>query len=215
MGQKIHPTGFRIGVSKAHDVNWFTNFGRFPKTLKEDQQIRQSWDKVAKKYFSLTFRAQITKIYIQRKKTFLQLKIYAGRPFFLLENNARIFTQLRNELNALNSTHCRFQVIKDYNGNTAAITTAKTIVVGLKKRLAYKRILKQVSTILHKESSITGFKIQVSGRLNGVPIARKYWVRNGVVPLQTLGANIDYTLQEAKTKYGIIGVKVWVSQSRH
>lgn len=215
MGQKIHPTGFRIGVSKAHDVNWFTNFGRFPKTLKEDQQIRQSWDKVAKKHSSLTLKAQITKICIQRKKTFLQLKIYAGRPFLLLEDDAKIFTQLRNELNALSSTHCRFQVIKDHGGNTAAITIAKTIAAGLEKRLAYKRILKQVSTTLHEEPSITGFKIQISGRLNGVPIARKYWVRDGVVPLQTLDANIDYALQEAKTKYGIIGVKVWVSQSGH
>lgn len=209
MGQKIHPTGFRVGVTKEHNVKWFANFRTFPKILKEDQQIRQAWDKVAKKYSSLTLNAQITKICIQRQKTFLQLRFYAGRPHLLIENNGKVFKNFRDKLKMLSSKNCRFQVIRDPKGSVAAITVAKTIAVGLEKRMAYKRILKQISLRL-REESIPGFKIQISGRLNGVPIARKYWIREGRVPLQTLDADIDYSLQEAHTKYGVIGIKVTI-----
>lgn len=209
MGQKIHPIGFRVGITKEHNVKWFANFRTFPKILKEDQQIRQAWDKVAKKYSSLTFNAQITKICIQRQKTFLQLRFYAGRPYFLIENNGKVFKNFRNKLKMLSSENYRFQVIKDPKGSVAAITVAKTIVISLEKRMAYKRVLKQISLRLREEST-PGFKIQISGRLNGVSIARKYWIRKGRVPSQTLDAGIDYSLQEAHTKYGVVGIKVTI-----
>jgi small subunit ribosomal protein S3 len=140
----------------------------------------------------------------------LQLTIYSGAPQILLNDNGKVFTLFRNKLKDIdNLNQCRIKLVKDKQATSSATLIAKIIAHKISKRMYFKRAVLEGSRALESQQ-IPGFKIQVSGRLGGAEIARQHWVRIGRVPLQTLNANIDYSLQESATRYGIIGVKVWI-----
>lgn len=227
MGQKIHPLGFRLGVTKTHQSQWFATDQTYSNLVIEDNLIR----KTLSKQFS---NGSISKIEIQRKfDDQIQLTLYSPKPNIILTycNNdlKNLSTSLTIKLkksrklvaqNVINSDlspdnlyslnpkiTVRIFELSDPDANANFI--ADSLVEELQKRIAFRRVIKKALRRAQR-AKVQGIKIQISGRLNGAEIARSEWAREGQIPLQTLRANIDYCYRTAKTIYGILGVKVWV-----
>ena len=210
MGQKTHPTGFRIGVNKTHSSTWFASYSVYSDVLKEDYKIREFFEK---KFESIYSKAGITKLEIQRKINQLELTIHAARPKAIaLDTEKENFTlNLKNSIKALvgDSKQVRIKVLQVTKSENESSLVARSLADQLEKRVAFRKAIRQTTQMLQK-SGVKGFKIQVSGRLNGAEIARAEWVREGRVPLQTLRADISYATQKAFTIYGVLGLKVWI-----
>ena len=210
MGQKTHPTGFRIGVNKTHSSTWFANYGVYSDVLKEDYKIREFFEK---KFESVYSKAGITKLEIQRKINQLELTIHAARPKAIaLDSEKDSFVQdLKNSIKALvnDSKQVRIKVLQVTKSENESSLVARSIADQLEKRVAFRKAIRQTTQLLQK-SGVKGFKIQVSGRLNGAEIARAELAREGRVPLQTLRADISYATHRANTIYGVLGIKVWI-----
>jgi len=210
VGQKTHPTGFRIGVIKTHNSTWFTDYSVYSKVLQEDHKIRSFFEKEWEPFYN---KAGIANLEIKRKVNQLELLVHAARPKVIAvesENELSIDnlkSKLKNKLNE--SRQIRIKVIQISKSETESSLVARSIADQLEKRVAFRRAMRQMAQRLEK-NGIKGFKIQVSGRLNGAEIARAEWVREGRVPLQTLRANISYATCKAFTTYGILGIKVWI-----
>lgn len=210
MGQKTHPTGFRIGVNKKHTSDWFADYRTYSDVLKEDYQIRKFFEK---EFSTLYNKAGITKIGIKRKINQIELSIYAARPksiTFSSEDN-NLLLDLKSKLKHFlkDDKQVRIKVLQITQGETESILVARSLADQLQKRVAFRKAIRQTTQLLNK-SGVGGFKIQVSGRLNGAEIARAEWVREGRVPLQTLRADISYASYPAFTIYGVLGLKVWI-----
>ena len=204
MGQKIHPSGFRIGITQNHKSSWFTNFNQYSLLIKEDHQIRSYIKQKLNK-------ASISLINIERKIDQIEINVYTAKPGIILGKMGTGIESLRQEL--LNKIHIkqkiRINIIEITEPDQDALLLAEWIAQQLEKRIAFRRAVRQGIQRAQK-ANIKGIKIQVGGRLNGAEIARKEWVREGRVPLQTLRANIDYAYTRAQTIYGILGIKVWL-----
>jgi small subunit ribosomal protein S3 len=207
MGQKTHPTGFRIGVTKTHNSTWFANYGAYRKVLEEDYKIRNFF----KKEFDTVYRKSgISKLEIKRKVNQLELLIHASRPKALttsLQTIGSFKDKLRSLLN--DSKQIRIKVIQIAKSETESLLVARSLADQLEKRVAFRKAIRQTIQMLQK-SNVKGFKIQVSGRLNGAEIARAEWAREGRVPLQTIRADISYATHLANTIFGVLGIKVWI-----
>jgi small subunit ribosomal protein S3 len=210
VGQKTHPTGFRIGVNKTHSSTWFANYGVYGNVLKEDYKIREFFEK---KFESIYSKAGITKLEIQRKINQLELIIHAARPkaIALDTDKDNFITSLKDSIKTLlkESKQVRIKVLQVAKSENESSLVARSIGDQLEKRVAFKKAVRQTTQMLQK-SGAKGFKIQVSGRLNGAEIARAEWAREGRVPLQTLRADISYATHRANTIYGVLGIKVWI-----
>ena len=210
MGQKTHPTGFRIGVNKTHSSTWFANYGVYGNVLKEDYKIREFFEK---KFESIYSKAGITKLEIQRKINQLELIIHAARPkaIALDTDKDNFITSLKDSIKTLlkESKQVRIKGLQVAKSENESSLVARSIGDQLEKRVAFKKAVRQTTQMLQK-SGAKGFKIQVSGRLNGAEIARAEWAREGRVPLQTLRADISYATHRANTIYGVLGIKVWI-----
>jgi small subunit ribosomal protein S3 len=222
MGQKIHPLGFRLGITQKHRSQWFIREKEYSQLIVEDFFIRNS-------LFSSFLEAGITEIEIQRKLDQIQIEIQAARPGILIGRDGKGLENLRktleNKLKIQRNTQFYFykntfpegfenpqiaiHVTKLVNPDREAHFLADFLVEQLQKRTAFRRAIKQTLQRAQR-ADVKGIKIQVSGRLNGAEIARSEWVREGRVPLQTLRADIDYSYRTAKTIYGIIGIKIWI-----
>ncbi len=210
MGQKTHPTGIRIGINKTQSSTWFANYGAFSDVLKEDYQIRQFFEKE----FSVLYnKAGIAKLEINRKVNQLELLIYAARPKSIASNSDEEGTilKLQSSLKKIltEPKQIRIKVLQINKSENESSLVARSLADQLEKRVAFRKAIRQTTQMLQK-SGVKGFKIQVSGRLNGAEIARAEWVREGRVPLQTLRADISYATQRANTIYGVLGIKVWI-----
>lgn len=210
MGQKTHPTGFRIGVNKTHNSTWFANYGAFSEVLKEDYKIRQFFEK---EFSAIYEKAGIAKLEIKRKVNQLELLIYAARPKSIASASddegtiLNLKTAIKKLLNE--SKQIRIKVLQINKSENESSLVARSLATQLEKRVAFRKAIRQTTQMLQK-SGVKGFKIQVSGRLNGAEIARAEWVREGRVPLQTLRADISYATLQAHTIYGVLGIKVWI-----
>ena len=209
MGQKTHPLGFRLGITQEHRSAWYANFDQYANLLKEDDLIRTYLNKLAK-------TASISNIQINRNglSDQIQLNIETGRPGVLVgESGSGIKTLLTNIKKLLpQNRQLTINIIEVEKVNLNASLIADLVVEQLEERIAFRRaIRKALQSAL--DENVNGIKIQVSGRLNGAEIARSEWIREGRVPLQTLRADIDYATKEARTIYGILGVKVWLFKS--
>lgn len=204
MGQKTHPTGFRIGITKNHKSSWFSSMRSYSSLIEEDYKIRSYIRKTLK-------RASISLIHIERKLDQIEVNIHSARPGLILGKIGNGIEDLRKNLyQIIESKHkIRINIIEIIEPDKEAILLAEWLAQQLEKRVAFRRAMKQ-SIQKAQKSNINGIKIQVGGRLNGAEIARKEWVREGRVPLQTLRANIDYAYTKAQTIYGILGIKVWL-----
>lgn len=210
MGQKTHPTGFRIGINKPYRSTWFANYGVYSKVLQEDYKIRSFFEKEWNTVYS---KAGISQLEIKRKVNQIELLIHAARPKLITTSPEdslsidNIILKLKSELKGVKKV--RITVIQIAKSENESSLVARSLADQLEKRVAFRKAMRQTAQRLQK-SGVKGFKIQVSGRLNGAEIARAEWVREGRVPLQTIRADISYSTHEALTTYGILGIKVWI-----
>jgi len=211
VGQKTHPNGFRIGITKNHNSTWFEDYGNYKNILHEDYQIRQLFEQEWQPFYT---KAGIVKLEIKRKINQLELLIHAARPKAISSNSGEDeskFVNFRNQVQKILSSQkqIRLKVNQVDKVENESLLIARALSDQLEKRVAFRRAVRQTSQRLQK-SGVNGFKIQVSGRLNGAEMARIEWIREGRVPLQTLRADISYTSYSAHTIYGVLGIKVWI-----
>jgi len=202
VGQKIHPYGFRLGTLYGWQSNWFAE-RRYADQLHEDLKIRAF---IKKKLY----HAGISKVVIDRTGDKVVVNIHTARPGILIGKRGAEVETLRAELGAF-SEHKEFFInIKEIRkAELDALLVAENVALQLERRVAFRRAMKKAVTSAMKFGA-GGIRIQCSGRLGGSEMGRREWYREGRVPLHTLRAEIDYGLAEAKTTYGIIGVKCWV-----
>lgn len=204
MGQKIHPIGFRLGITQEHRSRWFADTKRYPEILQEDHKIRQYVDK------NLS-NAGISGVRIERKADQIDIEIHTARPGVVVGRGGSGIESLRTGLqqDLGSNRQIRINVVEVARVDADAELIAEYIVQQLERRVSFRRVVRQAIQRAQR-ADVQGIKIQVSGRLNGAEIARTEWTREGRVPLHTLRANIDYSYRTAQTIYGILGVKVWV-----
>jgi small subunit ribosomal protein S3 len=204
MGQKIHPVGFRLGITQEHKSRWFADARQYPELLQEDYQIRE----YVRKNLS---NAGISEVRIERKADQIDLEVFTARPGVVVGRGGSGIEALRVGLQKElgNQRQIRINVVEVARVDADATLIAEYIAQQLEKRVSFRRVVRQAITRAQK-AGIEGIKIQVSGRLNGAEIARTEWTREGRVPLHTLRADIDYAYCTALTIYGILGIKVWI-----
>lgn len=201
MGQKVHPLGFRLGVIRDWDSKWYADkdYRRF---LHEDLAIRRHLK--AKLY-----HAGISRITIERAANKAKVYVHAAKPGIIIGKRASGLDTLRAELQKMTTTEIFLNIIEVRKVETDALLVAENIAAQLEKRVSFRRAMKKAMTQARR-SGAKGVKVMCAGRLGGAEMSRTEWYRDGQVPLHTLRANVDYGLAEAKTTYGIIGVKVWI-----
>lgn len=209
MGQKIHPVGFRLGITQEHQSRWFADPSRYPELLQEDYKLRNY---IEKKLGRLAQNnAGISEVRIERKADQIELEVRTARPGVVVGRQGAGIEALRNGLQELLGSHrtIRINVVEVQKVDADAFLIAEYIAQQLERRVSFRRVVRQAIQRAQR-AGIQGIKVQVSGRLNGAEIARTEWTREGRVPLHTLRADIDYAYTTAKTVYGILGIKVWV-----
>jgi small subunit ribosomal protein S3 len=209
MGQKTHPLGFRLGITQEHKSTWYSNFNQYAKVLKEDDIIRTYIDTISK-------AKSISNVRINRNglNDQIQLNIETGKPGILVGDLGTGLETLLTNVKKLvpSNRQLTINVFEVEKVDLDASLLADLVAEQLEKRIAFRRAIREALQRAQKQN-VNGIKIQVSGRLNGAEIARSEWIREGRVPLQTLRADIDYATKEAKTIYGILGIKVWLFKS--
>ncbi|MEQ1532480.1 MAG: 30S ribosomal protein S3 [Sideroxydans sp.] len=203
MGQKIHPIGFRLSVQKNWTSKWYSNTKHFSELLLKDIEVR---DFLKKKLVA----AGVSKIVIERPAKNAKITIYTARPGVVIGKKGEDIESLRNELKkrmGLPDVGLNIEEVRKPEIDAQLIS--ESITQQLEKRIMFRRAMKRAMQNAMRLGA-QGIKIMSGGRLNGIEIARTEWYREGRVPLHTLRADIDYGFSEAKTTYGIIGVKVWV-----
>jgi len=203
MGQKVSPNGLRIGINKGWNSLWFVDKQDFAKYIKEDNTIRTF---IKKKYYACA----ISKIVIERTSKRVVVTIYTARPGILIGQKGAGVEMLKKELLKLTKAEQVSINIKEIkNPDTDATLIAESIASQLEKRVHFRRAMKMAMQKATK-AGVKGIKTMVAGRLDGADIARTEHYHQGALPLQTLRADIDYGFAEAKTTFGILGIKVWV-----
>jgi small subunit ribosomal protein S3 len=203
MGQKVHPVGLRLGITRTHKSRWFSEPKTYPTLLEEDHKIRTY---ITKNLES----AGIADIEIERKADQVEISIRTARPGVVVGRGGAGIDKLRTELEQfLGRKSVRINVQEVARVDAEPSLIGDYIVSQLERRVAFRRVMRQAIQRAQR-AGVQGIKLMVSGRLNGAEIARSEWAREGRVPLHTLRADVDYAERSAKTIYGIIGVKVWV-----
>ena len=205
MGQKVHPVGIRLGISKNWLSKWFSNSSDFPINVQNDFLIRKTLGEKLKD-------AATSRIEIERSSNKITITIHSARPGIVIGKKGEGIEALRFELGKLlntpiNNIHLNINEIK--KPELDAKLVAASITQQLERRVLFRRAMKRAVTNTMRLGA-EGIKVKIAGRLNGAEIARSEWYQEGRVPLHTLKADIDYGVAEAKTTYGIIGVKVWI-----
>jgi small subunit ribosomal protein S3 len=202
MGQKIHPTGFRLSVTRAWSSRWFANHRNFAGMLAEDLKVRE--------YLKTKLKsAAVSRILIERPAKNARITIFSARPGVVIGKKGEDIENLKAELGRRLGVPVAVNIEEVRKPEVDAQLIADSITQQLEKRIMFRRAMKRAMQNAMRLGA-QGIKIMSSGRLNGIEIARCEWYREGRVPLHTLKADIDYGFSEAKTTYGVIGVKVWV-----
>ncbi|MGL6108655.1 MAG: 30S ribosomal protein S3 [Rubrivivax sp.] len=202
MGQKIHPIGFRLPVTRAWASRWFATKKNFSKMLAEDLHVREFLKARLKS-------AAVSRILIERPAKNARITIYSARPGVVIGKKGEDIENLKAELTRRLGVPVAVNIEEVRKPEIDAQLIADSITQQLEKRIMFRRAMKRAMQNAMRLGA-QGIKIMSSGRLNGIEIARCEWYREGRVPLHTLKADIDYGFSEAKTTYGVIGVKVWV-----
>lgn len=205
MGQKIHPVGFRLGITQDHRSRWFAGSERYPELLKEDYKIRQYINKNLNS-------AGISEVRVERKADQIDLEVRTARPGVVVGRGGAGIESLRAGLQGVlgdSDRQIRINVVEVARVDADAGLIADYVGQQLERRVSFRRVVRQAIQRAQR-AGVQGIKIQVSGRLNGAEIARTEYTREGKVPLHTLRADIDYAYRTAQTIYGVLGIKVWV-----
>jgi small subunit ribosomal protein S3 len=203
MGQKVHPTGIRLGIVKDWTSKWYANSKQYPEFLNSDLEVRA----FLKKKLS---QASVSRIQIERTAGNANITIHTARPGLVIGKKGEDIERLRNEVTKMMgvpAVHINIEEIR--KPELDAQLVAESIAQQLERRIMFRRAMKRAVQNTMRIGA-EGIRINVAGRLNGAEIARTEWYREGRVPLHTLRADIDYGVAEANTTYGIIGVKVWI-----
>ncbi|MEG6506512.1 30S ribosomal protein S3 [Nitratidesulfovibrio sp. D1] len=201
MGQKVHPYGFRLGYNKNWQSRWFSK-KEYPGFVFEDHNIR--------KYVKKTlYHAGLSKIEIERAGGKVRLILSTARPGIVIGRKGVEIEKLRGDLRRKFKREFSIEVNEIRRPEVEAQLVAENIALQLERRVAFRRAMKRTVSMSRKFGA-EGIKVTCSGRLAGAEIARTEWYRDGRVPLQTLRADIDFGFAEARTTYGVIGVKVWI-----
>ncbi|MBD2569214.1 30S ribosomal protein S3 [Anabaena lutea] len=209
MGQKIHPVGFRLGITQEHQSRWFAVPDRYPELLQEDHKLRNYIEQKLGRYAQNN--AGISEVRIERKADQIDLEVRTARPGVVVGRGGQGIESLRTGLQELlgSNRQIRINVVEVQRVDADAYLIAEYIAQQLERRVSFRRVVRQAIQRAQR-AGVLGIKVQVSGRLNGAEIARTEWTREGRVPLHTLRADIDYSYCTAQTVYGILGIKVWV-----
>ena len=202
MGQKIHPTGFRLSVTRDWSSRWYANSKNFAGMLNEDVQVRDYLKGKLK-------HASVSRVLIERPAKNARVTVFSARPGVVIGKKGEDIDLLRSALQKIMGVPVHVSIEEIRKPELDAQLIADSVTQQLEKRIMFRRAMKRAMQNAMRLGA-QGIKIMSSGRLNGAEIARREWYREGRVPLHTLRADIDYATSEALTTYGIIGVKVWV-----
>ena len=202
MGQKVNPNGFRLGVSKKQNANWYAKGKDFSTNLIQDLKVRAYLNSRLK-------NSSISKIELERTADTFVVNIHTARPGIIIGKRGEEIENLKKSVEKIVKGSSQINIIEVKKPDLDAQILAEGVAQQLEKRVMFRRAMKRTVQSALRQSA-KGVRIEVSGRLNGAEIARTEWYREGRVPLHTLRADIDYGTAEALTTYGIIGVKVWV-----
>ena len=205
MGQKVHPTGIRLGISTDWNSKWYASSKEYPKFLMEDIKIRD--------YLSSELKqASVSKILIERPTKEAVVTVFTSRPGIVIGKKGEDIEKYREKIAKILGTKkstVKLNVKEIRKPELNAQLVSEGIAQQLERRIMYRRAMKRAVTNTMRLGAL-GIKVNVAGRLNGAEIARSEWYREGRVPLHTLKAGIDFGFSEALTTYGIIGIKVWI-----
>jgi len=202
MGQKVHPTGIRLGIVKKHASIWYAEGRRYAENLLSDLEVRAF---IRKKLSN----ASVSRVEIERPAQTARITIHTARPGIVIGKKGEDVEALRGELAKKMGVPVHINIEEIRKPDLDAQLVADSVAQQLERRVMFRRAMKRAVQNAIRQGA-EGIKIQVSGRLGGAEIARTEWYREGRVPLHTLRADIDYATSEARTTYGIIGVKVWI-----
>ena len=206
MGQKVHPFGFRVGITEAHRSRWYAPKALYGELLIEDQMIRNYIDRRLNRQPPF---AAVADIHIERTREELKVMVKTSRPGLVIGPKGTEIDRLTRDLQGLTGRKVSVSCIEIMNPDVDAQLVAESLAEQLKKRASFRRIMKMKAEASMKAGA-KGVKIQLSGRLGGHEMSRSEDTRLGAIPLQTLQANVDYGFAESNTTYGVIGVKVWI-----
>ncbi|QFT53426.1 MULTISPECIES: 30S ribosomal protein S3 [Microbulbifer] len=202
MGQKVHPTGIRLGIVKKHTSVWYAGSDEYADKLYTDLKVREY---IRKKLA----HASVSRIEIERPANTARVTIHTARPGIVIGKKGEDVERLRNDVSAQMGVPVHIDIEEVRKPDMDAALVGQNVAQQLERRVMFRRAMKRAVQNAMRQGA-EGIKIQVSGRLGGAEIARTEWYREGRVPLHTLRANIDYATAEAMTTYGIIGIKVWI-----
>jgi small subunit ribosomal protein S3 len=202
MGHKVHPTGIRLGISKDWNSKWYANKREYAQYLAADLKVRELLR-------SKLAQAGVSKIAIERPAKTARITIHTARPGVVIGKKGEDIEKLRKDVSKVMGVPAHINVSEVRKPELDAQLVAESIAQQLERRIMFRRAMKRAVGNAMRLGAL-GIKINVGGRLNGAEIARSEWYREGRVPLHTLRADIDYGFAQAKTTYGIIGIKVWI-----
>ena len=202
MGQKINPIGFRLGVNRTADSRWYADSADFGRLLHEDIKIRKYIKEKLK-------QAGVSKVIIERPHRKCRITVHTARPGMVIGKKGADIETLRKEINKLCKDEVCVNLVEIRKPETDSNLVAEDVARQLERRVSFRRAMKRAMQTTMRMGA-QGVRLTVAGRLGGAEIARTEWYREGRVPLHTLRADIDYGTAEAKTTYGIIGIKCWI-----
>ncbi len=202
MGQKVHPTGIRLGITKQHNSVWYADGKDYADRLISDLEVRDYVERELK-------NASVSKVVIERPAQTARITIHTARPGIVIGKKGEDVEKLRQTLTKKTGVPVHINIEEIRKPDLDARLVAQNIAGQLERRVMFRRAMKRVVQNAMRAGA-EGIKVQVGGRLGGAEIARSEWYREGRVPLHTLRADIDYATYEALTTYGILGIKVWI-----
>lgn len=202
MGRKVHPIGFRLKVNKAWESRWFARPQDYAAHLHQDRAIRDLVQRVAP-------RSGISRIEIERDSTSVHVTVHTSKPGIVIGRKGANVKELRRQIAALTGNAVKLDIAEIKDPDVDARLVADNIAGQLERRISHRRAMQRAVAQAMRQGA-KGIKVMCSGRLSGMEMARREWMREGRVPAQTLRADIDFARAEALTTYGRIGVKVWI-----
>jgi small subunit ribosomal protein S3 len=202
MGRKVHPIGFRLGINKTWESRWFANKHAYADNLHQDRAIRDLVLKVAP-------RSGISRVEIERDSSIVHVTVHTAKPGIVIGRKGANVKELRRQIQALTGIGVKLDIAEIKEPDLDARLVADNIAGQLERRISHRRAMQRAMQQAMRQGA-KGIKVMCSGRLSGVEMARREWMREGRVPAQTLRADIDFAKAEALTTYGRIGVKVWI-----
>ena len=206
MGQKVHPVGYRLGVTTEWESKWYASPKDYAAKLHEDLKLR---DWIMKKWDG----AGISRVEIERVGNVVRFTIWTARPGVVIGRGGKEIQVIKDELQKLTGGKVIINVQEIKNPDVVAQLVAEGIASSLERRISFRRAMKQ-AIFRATKAGVKGIKAQVAGRLGGAEIARTEWYNEGRLPLSTIRADIDYGFAEAVTMYGVIGCKIWIYRDR-